>query len=136
MLQRVDVYTPGGLKGQHNFCTASTLVREIMFLNSHATHHFAILQGYARERGQTFGSGVGTAPATVANVLGYGVPAESPHAHHPGTPLLDGYRAMFHQWSIAFEIGTAYARSGVATTSAVQLLRQFRQDLRRSETWF
>ena len=69
-------------------------------------------------------------------VLGDGVSAERAHIYHPGTPLLDGYRAMFHQWSIAFEISTAYARSGVATTSAFQLLRQFRQDLRRSETWF
>lgn len=67
MQQRVDVYTRGGLKGEHNFCTPSTLSREIMFLNSHATHHFAIMQGYARERGQTLGAGVGKAPATVAH---------------------------------------------------------------------
>jgi len=65
-----------------------------------------------------------------------GVSAESAHIYHPGTPLLDGYRAMFRQWSTAFEIGAAYASSGVATTSAFQLLRQFRQDLRRNETWF
>jgi hypothetical protein len=65
-----------------------------------------------------------------------GVSAESAHIYHPGTPLLDGYRAMFHQWSVAFEIGAAFARSGVATTSAFQLLSQFRQDLRRSEAWF
>jgi hypothetical protein len=63
----VLVYTRGGLKGEHNFCTPSTLAREIMFLNSHATHHFAIMQGYARERGQTLGAGVGKAPATVAH---------------------------------------------------------------------
>ena len=65
-----------------------------------------------------------------------GVSAESAHIYHPGTPLLDGYRAMFRQWSIAFEVGAAYASSGVATTSAFQLLRQFRQDLRSNETWF
>lgn len=65
-----------------------------------------------------------------------GVSAESAHIYHPGTPLLDGYRAMFHQWSVAFEVGAAYAKNGVATTSALQLLRQFRQDLRRSEAWF
>ena len=65
-----------------------------------------------------------------------GVSAESAHIYHPGTPLLDGYRAMFRQWSTAFDIGTAYAKSGVATTSAFQLLRQFRQDLQRNETWF
>jgi hypothetical protein len=67
MFQVVHVYTRGGLKGEHNFCTPSSLAREIMFLNSHATHHFAILQGYARERGQTLGAGVGKAPATVAH---------------------------------------------------------------------
>ena len=67
MQQCVDVFTRGGLKGEHNFCTPSTLAREIMFLNSHATHHFAIMQGYARERGQTLGAGVGKAPATVAH---------------------------------------------------------------------
>ena len=65
-----------------------------------------------------------------------GVSAESAHIYHPGTPLLEGYRAMFRQWSIAFTIGSAYAKSGVATTSALQLLRQFRQDLRRNEIWF
>lgn len=65
-----------------------------------------------------------------------GVSAESAHIYHPGTPLLDGYRAMFHQWSTAFAIGHAYSRQGVATTSAFSLLRQFREDLRRGETWF
>ena len=65
-----------------------------------------------------------------------GVSSESAHIYHPGTPLLDGYRAMFHQWSTAFEIGAAYARAGVKTTSALELLRLFRQDLQRSETWF
>jgi hypothetical protein len=65
-----------------------------------------------------------------------GVSAESAHIYHPGTPLLDGYRAMFTQWSVAFEIGAAYAKSGAPTTSAFELLRQFRQDLTRSETWF
>ena len=65
-----------------------------------------------------------------------GVSAESAHIYHPGTPLLDGYRAMFRQWSVAFDIGAAYAKAGVPTTSASQLLRQFRQDLRRGEAWF
>lgn len=65
-----------------------------------------------------------------------GVSAESAHIYHPGTPLLKGYRAMFNQWSTAFAIGHAYVRQGVATTSAWSLLRQFRQDLQRGETWF
>lgn len=67
MMERsVDVHTRGGLQGQHNFSTRSSVARELMFLNSHATHHFAILQGYARQRGETLGAGVGRAPATVA----------------------------------------------------------------------
>lgn len=67
MLHCIQVFTRGGIQGEHNFCTLSTLAREIMFLNSHATHHFAIMQGYARERGQSLGVGVGKAPATVAH---------------------------------------------------------------------
>jgi hypothetical protein len=66
MERSVDVHTRGGLQGEHNFSTRSSVARELMFLNSHATHHFAILQGYARQRGETLGAGVGRAPATVA----------------------------------------------------------------------
>jgi hypothetical protein len=65
-----------------------------------------------------------------------GVSAESAHIYHPGTPLLEGYRAMFHQWSVAFEVGSAYVRLGMPTTSLLELLRQYIDDLRRSETWF
>lgn len=65
-----------------------------------------------------------------------GVSAESAHIYHPGTPLLEGYRAMFHQWATAFAIGNEYVRQGVATTSPWSLLRQFRQDMQRGETWF
>lgn len=67
MEQVVRVHVRGGLNGEHDFCTLSSVARELMFLNSHATHHFAILQGYARERGQTLGAGFGKAPATVAH---------------------------------------------------------------------
>ena len=66
MERAVDVHTRGGLQGEHNFSTRSSVARELMFLNGHATHHFAILQGYARQRGETLGAGVGRAPATVA----------------------------------------------------------------------
>ena len=65
--QTVQVHVRGGLNGEHDFCTLSSVARELMFLNSHATHHFAILQGYAREHGQTLGVGFGKAPATVAH---------------------------------------------------------------------
>lgn len=65
-----------------------------------------------------------------------GVSAESAHIYHPGTPLLDGYRAMFRQWETAFSIGAAYARAGVPTTSALTLLRLLREDIARAESWF
>lgn len=65
-----------------------------------------------------------------------GASAESAHIYHPGTRLVDGYRAMFKQWSLAFEIGAAYANKGVPTTSAMALLKRFLEDQRRSEVWF
>ena len=66
LLVTVRVLTRGGLQGEHNFITPSTVGRELMFLNSHATHHFAIVQGYLGAQGQTLGAGLGKAPATVA----------------------------------------------------------------------
>lgn len=63
----VEVHVRGGLQGQHNFISRSTVARELMFLNSHATHHFAIMQGYAHQRGETLGAGLGKAPATVSH---------------------------------------------------------------------
>lgn len=63
----LEVHVRGGLQGEHNFISRSTVAREVMFLNSHATHHFAIMQGYAHQRGETLGAGVGKAPATVAH---------------------------------------------------------------------
>ena len=65
-----------------------------------------------------------------------GVTAESAHIYHPDTPLLDGYRAMFRQWSLAFEIGAAQARLGAKVTGPVELLRLFREDLSRGQQWF
>lgn len=65
-----------------------------------------------------------------------GVSADSAHIHHPGAPLIDGYRAMFRQWETAFSIGSAYARSGVPATSARTLFRLLREDIVRAGSWF
>lgn len=65
-----------------------------------------------------------------------GVTAESAHIYHPDTPLLDGYRAMFTQWSQAFAIGAANAARGAPVTGALTLLALFRDDLRRNARWF
>lgn len=65
-----------------------------------------------------------------------GVTAESAHIYHPDTPLLDGYRAMFQQWSRAFSIGAAHAKKGVAVTPPLALLKSFLTDLKRGDQWF
>ena len=60
------VHLRGGQQGEHNFVSQSSVARELTFLASHTVHHFAILQGYARQEGKTLGEGLGKAPATVA----------------------------------------------------------------------
>ncbi|MDO9451324.1 MAG: hypothetical protein Q7J29_00530 [Stagnimonas sp.] len=65
-----------------------------------------------------------------------GVTAESAHIYHPDTPVLDGYRAMFKQWALAFSIGAAHARQGATVTSPLALWRLFREDLKRGAQWF
>lgn len=63
----VEIHTRGGLEGEHDFCTMSTLARELSFLHSHAVHHFAILQGDAKLRGKSLGAGLRRAPSTIAH---------------------------------------------------------------------
>ena len=65
-----------------------------------------------------------------------GVTSESAHIYHPGSSLLNAYKAMFRQWSIAFRLGRAHVQDGARLTSAFQLLSLFREDLKRSEEWF
>lgn len=65
-----------------------------------------------------------------------GVTAESAHIYHPGTPLLDGWRAMIRQWRIAIEIGEANAARGAPTISLVALLELWRADQARGARWF
>lgn len=64
-----------------------------------------------------------------------GVTAEAAHIYHPGTPLRIGYASMLHQWQVAFAIGEANARRGALVTGPLELLRRFREDLRRGEQW-
>jgi hypothetical protein len=46
--------------------TVPTLGRELLFLSSHAVHHFALLAHYCRIAGVDLGHDFGKAPATVA----------------------------------------------------------------------
>ena len=65
----VRVLSRGGCLGEFEFATASSLGRELMFLASHAVHHFALLQVYCLEHGIALGGHFGKAPATVAHEL-------------------------------------------------------------------
>jgi hypothetical protein len=67
LTQAVAVQLSGGLQGEFTFTGQSSVARELTFLSSHAVHHFAVLQGYARQEGKSFGAGLGRAPATVAH---------------------------------------------------------------------
>ncbi len=65
-----------------------------------------------------------------------GVTAESAHIYHPGTPLLEGWKAMIAQWKLAIEIGEANAATGAVTISFIELLKLWRTDMKRGERWF
>lgn len=65
-----------------------------------------------------------------------GVTAESAHIYHPGASLFAGYRAMFEQWHIAFEIGAANVALGARPSGAIELLRCWRADRRLDREWF
>jgi hypothetical protein len=45
-----------------------------------------------------------------------GVTSEPTHIYDPHVTLIDAYRALFEQWSLAFEIGAANARAGATVT--------------------
>lgn len=64
-----------------------------------------------------------------------GVTAESAHIYNPGTPLLEGWKTMIHQWRLAIEIGEANIARGAPVTGIAALLRLWRADLARGKHW-
>ena len=56
----------GGITGDFHFDVASTFGRELVFVASHAVHHFALLLPYCRQHGIAIDATFGKAPATVA----------------------------------------------------------------------
>lgn len=58
----------GGL-GEFELATQSTLGRELVYLASHAVHHFALLSAYCQQHGFAVGRHFGKAPSTVAHEL-------------------------------------------------------------------
>ena len=57
----------GGLAGDFEFTVTTTLARELVFVASHAIHHYALLAEHCRRHGIDLGAGFGHAPATVAH---------------------------------------------------------------------
>jgi hypothetical protein len=63
----VQVHGLGGLGGEFQFSVPSTIGRELVFVASHAIHHFALLRAHCAEQGITSGETFGKAPGTVAH---------------------------------------------------------------------
>ena len=57
----------GGLAGEFEFTVGSTLGRELVFVASHAVHHYALLQTHCTANGIELPADFGKAPATVAH---------------------------------------------------------------------
>lgn len=66
----VRVRGQGGLAGDFSFTVSSTLGRELVFVASHAVHHFALLQAHCQRHGIHTGDTFGMAPGTVAHERG------------------------------------------------------------------
>jgi hypothetical protein len=56
----------GGTGGEFEFDVPSSFGRELVFLASHAIHHFALLLPYCQQHGIAVGADFGKAPSTVA----------------------------------------------------------------------
>jgi hypothetical protein len=67
--QPINVIGQGGVAGEFDFTTRSSVGRELVFLASHAIHHYALLQVYCAQHGVVTDPHFGTAPSTVANEL-------------------------------------------------------------------
>jgi hypothetical protein len=63
------VFTLGGVHGQWPLACASTISRELVFLASHAVHHFALLRGQCERHGIAVAPHFGIAPATAAHAM-------------------------------------------------------------------
>lgn len=65
LTEPIAVHLRGGLGGEDNFVSFSSLARELLFLASHAVHHYAVIQLHCKAQGICLGDDFGKAPATV-----------------------------------------------------------------------
>lgn len=78
----VQVHGQAGLGGEFHFSVPSTLGRELVFVASHAIHHFALLQAHCKQHGVPTGETFGKAPGTVAHERAQRPdPAAAPSSH-------------------------------------------------------
>ena len=64
-VDEVAVMLCGGVDGGECFVAKSSVERELLFVASHAVHHYAILKPVLVQRGYTVGADFGKAPATI-----------------------------------------------------------------------
>lgn len=65
LTEPLAVHLRGGLAGDENFVSVSSPARELLFVASHAVHHFALIQRHCETQGISLGADFGKAPATV-----------------------------------------------------------------------
>ena len=65
----IAVHLRGGLGGEENFVSFSSLARELLFVASHATHHYALIQLHCKAQGILLGDDFGKAPDTLRHAL-------------------------------------------------------------------
>ena len=71
--QEEDLHRPlslrgqAGLAGEFAFAVESSVGRELVFLASHAVHHYALLKLHCQQHGMRIAADFGKAPATVAH---------------------------------------------------------------------
>lgn len=65
LTEPIAVHLRGGLDGADNYVSFSSLARELLFLASHAVHHYALIQLHCKAQGIDLGEDFGKAPATV-----------------------------------------------------------------------
>jgi hypothetical protein len=63
----VQVRGRGGLAGDFRFAVSSSVARELVFVTSHAIHHYALLKPHCMQHGIPIAADFGRAPATVAH---------------------------------------------------------------------
>ena len=63
----LEVRGQGGLAGDVDFVVSSTFGRELVFVASHALHHYALMRPYCQTAGISVSLDFGKAPSTVAH---------------------------------------------------------------------